>query len=113
MAITHTQTVSDLTVLNDGTDVVSEVTIKTVSVDDSDPSTLTTQSKETFQVDSSGGTGASGFVAYASLSQSAILAWTPVAEGLAASNTVTNQASWIESVKNPPAPAEVSKALPF
>ena len=113
MAITHTETVSDLIVLNDGTDVVSQVVIKTVSVDDSDPSNLTQTTSDTYFVDSSGGTGASGFVAYASLSQSAILAWTPVAEGLAASNTVINQASWIESVKNPPAPATKSEALPF
>ena len=76
-------------------------------------SVLTIEGSDNFEVDTSGGTGASGFVAYASLTQAAILAWTPVADGLAASNTVTNQAAWIESVKNPPAPAQVSKALPF
>ena len=111
MAITHTQTVSDLTVLNDGTDVVSEVTIKTVSVDDSDPSTLTTQSKETFQVDSSGGTGASGFVAFGSLSDTVVKNW--IADELAASNTKTNAEAWINSVKTPPTPAKASKALPW
>ena len=41
MAITHTETITDLIVLNDETDVVSQVAIKTVSVDDSDPSNLT------------------------------------------------------------------------
>jgi len=111
MAITHTQTVSNLTVLNDGTDVVSEVTIKTVSVDDSDPSTLTTQSEETFLVDSSGGTGASGFVAFGSLSDTVVKNW--IADELAASNTKTNAESWINSVKTPPTPTEVSKALPW
>ena len=111
MAITHTQTVSDLTVLNDGTDVVSEVTIKTVSVDDSNPSVLTIENEETFQVDSSGGTSAAGFVAYGSLSETVIKGW--IADELAASNTKINQESWIESVKNPPAPTQVSKALPF
>ena len=113
MAITHTQTVSALTILNTSDNIVSEVTVKTVSVDDSDPSTLTIDNEESFQVDTSGGTGASGFVAYASLTQSAILAWTPVADGLAASNTKVNAEAWIESVKNPPAPAEVDKALPW
>ena len=113
MAITHTQTVSGLTILNTSDNIVSEVTVKTVSVDDSDPSTLTIDNEESFQVDTSGGTGASGFVAYASLTQSAILAWTPVADGLASSNTKVNHEAWIESVKNPPAPAEVSKALPW
>ena len=111
MAITHTQTVSNLTVLNDGTDVVSEVTIKTVSVDDSDPSNLTQTSEETFQVDTSGGTGASGFVAFGSLSETVIKSW--ITDELAASNTKINAESWINSVKTPPTPAEVSKALPF
>ena len=113
MAITHTQTVSGLTILNNADNIVSDVTVKTVSVDDSNPSVLTIESEENYQVDTSGGTGASGFVAYADLTQSAILAWTPVAEGLAASNTAINQAAWIESVKNPPAPAQVSEPLPF
>ena len=113
MAITVTKTVTGLPILNNADNIVSEVEVTTKSVDDSDPSKLTTESSENFEVDTSGGTGASGFVAYASLTQSAILDWTPVKDGLAASNTVINQASWIESVKNPPAPAEVSKALPF
>jgi len=113
MAITVTQTVTALTILNNADKIVSEVEVTTKSVDDSNPSVLTIEGSESFQLDTSGGTGASGFVAYASLTQAAILAWTPVADGLSSSNTVTNQASWIESVKNPPAPAEVSKALPF
>ena len=113
MAITHTQTVSNLTILNNADNIVSEVTVKTVSVDDSDPNTLTIENEESFAVDTSGGTSASGFIAYESLTQSAILAWTPVAEGLTASNTKTNHESWIESVKNPPAPTHVDKALPF
>ena len=113
MAITHTQTVSDLTILNNADNIVAEVTIKTVSVDDSDPSVLRIESMESFPVETSGGTGASGFVAYESLTQAGILAWTPVADELAKSNTKTNHESWIESVKNPPAPAQVSKALPF
>ena len=109
MAITHTETVSDLIVLNDGTDVVSEVTIKTVSVDDSDPSTLTIENEETFQVDSSGGTSAAGFVSYGSLTEDAVKSWlaTEIAE------SKTKAEAWIESVKNPPAPPEVSKTQPW
>ena len=113
MAITHTQTVSGLTILNTSDNIVSEVTVKTVSVDDSDPTNLTIENEESFQLDTSGGTGASGFVAYASLTQSAVLAWTPVADGLTSSNTKVNHEAWIESVKNPPAPTEVDKALPW
>jgi len=111
MAITHTETVSDLIVLNDGTDVVSQVVIKTVSVDDSDPSNLTQTNSDTYFVDSSGGTGASGFVAYGSLSETVIKGW--ITDELAASNTKTNAEAWINSVKTPPTPAEVNKALPF
>ena len=113
MAITVTKTVTGLTILNNADKIVSEVEVTTKSVDDSNPSTLTIEGTDNFTVETSGGTGASGFVAYASLSQSAILAWTPVAEGLAASNTATNQAAWIESVKNPPTPPTKNEALPF
>ena len=113
MAITVTKTVSGLTILNNADKIVSEVEVTTKSVDDSNPSVLTIESTENYEVDSSGGTGASGFVAYASLTQSNILDWAPVKDGIAASNTVVNQASWIESVKNPPAPTHVNEALPF
>ena len=113
MAITHTQTVTGLTIVNNSDNIVSEVSVKTVSVDDSDPSTLTIEGEDSFEVDTSGGTGASGFVAYESLTQSTILAWTPVADGLAASNTKTNHEAWINSVKSPPTPTHVDKALPW
>ena len=113
MAITVTKTVTGLQILNNADNIVSEVEVTTKSVDDSNPSVLTIEATENFDVDTSGGTGASGFVAYDSLTQAAILAWTPVADGLSSSNTVINQAAWIESVKNPPAPATVNEALPF
>ena len=111
MAITHTETVSDLTVLNDGTDVVSEVEIKTVSVDDSDPSTLTQTSYDNYTVDSSGGTSAAGFVAYGSLTETVVKSW--IADELAAGNTKTLAEAWINSVKTPPTRAEVNKSLPW
>ena len=74
---------------------------------------FTIENEESFSLDTSGGTGASGFVAYDSLTQEKVLAWPPVAERLASSNTKINHEAWIESVKNPPAPAEVEKALPW
>ena len=111
MAITHTETVSDLIVLNDGTDVVSEVEIKTVSVDDSDAENLTQTNYDTYHLDTSGGTGASGFVTFGSLSETVIKNW--IADELAKSNTKTNAEAWINSVKSPPTPAEISKTLPF
>ncbi len=113
MAITVTKTVTGLTILNNADNIVSEVEVTIKSVDDSDPSNLTIESSENYELDTSGGTGASGFTAYADLTQSKILDWTPVKDGLANSNTVVNQASWINSVKSPPTPAEVTKALPW
>jgi len=111
MAITHTETVIDLIVLNDGTDVVSQVAIKTVSVDDSDPSNLTQTNYDTYIVDSSGGTSASGFVAYGSLSETVVKGW--IADELAVSNTKTLAEAWINSIKNPPTLPEVNKPLPW
>ena len=111
MAITHTETVTDLIVLNDGTDVVSQVAIKTVSVDDSDPSNLTQTNYDTYIIDSSGGTSAAGFVAYGSLSETIVKGW--ISDKLDASDTKTNAEAWINSVKSPPAPPEVNKALPW
>ena len=113
MAITHTQTVTGLTIVNNSDNIVSEVSVKTVSVDDSDPNTLTIEGEESFEVDTSGGTGASGFVAYESLTQDTILNWTEVKDYLASSNTKVNQESWINSVKTPPTPSHVNKDLPF
>ena len=113
MAITHTQTVSELTILNNSDNIVSEVTVKIVSVDDSDPERLTIESEESYRLDTSGGTSASGFVPYADLTQSKILAWDVVKDELASSNIKINHEAWIESVKNPPAPPEVNKALPW
>ena len=113
MAITHTQTVSELTILNNSDNIVSEVTVKTVSVDDSNPEVLTIESEESFRLDTSGGTGASGFVAYGDLTQSKILAWDTVKDGLASSNIQVNHEAWINSVKTPPTPTEVNKALPW
>ena len=111
MAITHTETVTNLTVLNDGSNVVSEITIKTVSVDDSDPTNLTIKSDQTYTVDTSGGSSAAGFVAFGSLSETVVKGW--IADEMSKSNTKANHESWIESVKNPPAPTEVDKTIPW
>ena len=113
MAITHTQTVTELTILNNSDNIVSEVTVEIVSVDDSDPEKLTIEGEETFRLDTSGGTGASGFIDYSDLTQSKILAWDVIKEGIESSNIQSNHEAWINSVKNPPAPAEVTKALPW
>ena len=111
MAITHTETVTSLTVLNDGTDVVSIIDITTVSVDDSDPSNLTRTFYDTYKVDTSGGASAAGFVEYGNLTEDVVKGW--IADELAASERKALAVAWIEELKNPPTPSEVSKALPW
>ena len=111
MAITHTETVTKLTVLNDGTDVVSVIDITTVSVDDSDPSNLTQTFYDTYKVDTSGGASAAGFVAYGSLTEDVVKGW--ISAELAASKMISNAEKWIENKKNPPTPIKVSKTLPW
>ena len=111
MAITHNVDILKLTVLNDGTDVVSIIDITTVSVDDSDPSNLTRTFYDTYKVDTSGGASAAGFVAYGSLTEDIVKGW--IAEELAGSIRKTLAEEWIEEKKNPPTPPEVSKALPW
>ena len=111
MAITHTANILKLIVLNDGTDVVSMVVIQTDSVDDSDPSNLKQLNLDGYPLDTSGGTSAAGFVAYGSLSEDVVKGW--ISTELAASNTKTNAENRINNIKNPPAPPEVSKTLPW
>ena len=111
MAITHTETVNELIVLNDGTDVVSLVIIKTVSVDDSDPANLTQTNLDCYNLDTSGGISASGFINYDGLSEDVVKGW--ISTQLAASNTKTIAEERINNIKNPPIEPEVSKALPW
>ena len=114
MAITHTQTVTGLTIINNADNIVSEVEVTTKSVDDSDPTNLVIEGTDTIQVTTEGvTTSTSGFVAYDSLTQDTILNWTEVKNHLDSSNTKTNQESWINSVKTPPTPSHVNKDLPF
>ena len=114
MAITHTQSVVGLQIINNSDNIVSEVTVKTVSVDDSDPSTLTIEGDDTIGITTTGiTTSTAGFVAYDSLTQDTILNWTEVKDALDSSNTKINQEAWINSVKTPPTPTHVDKALPF
>ena len=114
MAITHTQSVTRLTIVNNSDNIVSEVEVKTVSVDDSDPTNLTIEGSDTIGITTEGvTTSTAGFVAYESLTQDTILNWTEVKNHLDSSNTKVNQEAWINSVKTPPTPSHVDKALPF
>jgi len=112
MAITHTRTIENLEVRNDGNNIVCDIQVKWVSSDDSDVERTTIEGSETYQVNSEDVTSDSeGFVAFADLTEEIVLGW--IADELANSNTTQNNASWIDSVLNPPAPATVNKETPW
>ena len=114
MAITHTQSVSRLTIVNNSDNIVSEVEVTTKSVDDSDPTNLVIEGSDTIGITTTDITpSTAGFVAYESLTQDTILNWTEVKDALDSSNTKINQESWINSVKTPATPTHIDKALPF
>jgi hypothetical protein len=112
MAITHTRTIENLEVRNDGNNIVCDIQVKWVSSDDSDVERTTIEGSETYQVNSEDVTPDSeGFVAFADLTEEIVLGW--IADELANSNITQNNASWIDSVLNPPAPATVNKETPW
>jgi len=115
MAIQTSKAVTEIKVLNSGSkDVVAEFNLRVVSYDDSDQDRTTIDSEGTFELDTTDRTSSSdGWVDYESLTQAKLEEWggPELSEWLAA--VTDNQASWINSVLNPPAPAKVDKALPF
>ena len=89
MAISHTETVSHLTILNNSDNIVSDIKIKITSVDDSDPSNLTVEGSTNISFgDSSNLTGINtsvGFTTYSNLTENIVLGWlsnTPSLAGL-------------------------------
>jgi len=115
MAIQTSKAVTEIKVVNSGSqDVVSEFNLKVTSYDDSNQEGTTIDSENTFQLVTTERTSSSeGWVAYASLTQAKLEEWGGEELTQWVSQTTGNQASWINSVINPPAPAQVDKALPF
>ena len=115
MAIQTSRAVTEIKVVNSGSqDVVSEFNLKVTSYDDSNQEGTTIDSENTFQLDTTERTSSSeGWVAYASLTQAKLEEWGGEELTQWVSQVTGNQASWINSVINPPAPAQVDKALPF
>lgn len=112
MTITHTRTIENLEVRNDGNNVVCDIQVKWVSSDDSDVERTTIEGSETYQVNSEDVTPDSeGFVAFADLTEEIVLGW--IADELAEERVTAQHTSWINSVLNPPAPATVNKETPW
>ena len=115
MAIQTSKAVTEIKVVNSGSkNIIAEFNLKVTSYDDSNQEGTTIDSEGTFQLDTEGRTTSSeGWVAYGSVTQSKLEEWGGQELAQWVSQTTGNQASWINSVLNPPAPAIVDKALPF
>ena len=115
MAITHTSKVTNLRILNNSDNIISEVEVTTKSVDDSNPSELTIEDEETYDVDTSGGTSAVGFTTFSNLTEEKVLTWITSDATRSRKNDKIKlrHENWISSVKNPPAPSEVDKSIPW
>ena len=99
MAISHTQTVIAMAIVKSNSDnIVARVVVNTHSEDDSNPSEYNYDSYEEYKVDVSGGSSASGFVAYESLTEDIVLGW--VSTQLAASSMKTKNEAKITNMIN-------------
>tara|TARA_B100001250_G_scaffold388808_1_gene387372 strand:+ start:1306 stop:1656 length:351 start_codon:yes stop_codon:yes gene_type:complete len=116
MAISHTETVSHLTILNNSDNIVSDIRIKTTSVDDSDPSNLNIDSFTNISFgnasDLVGVTTAVGFTTYSNLTENIVLGWVssnPPLAGLVSSTQIVHEYR-LNELKQP---EKVDKALPW
>ena len=116
MAISHTETVSHLTILNNSDNIVSDIRIKTTSVDDSDPSNLNIASSTNISLgDSSNLTGINtsvGFTTYSNLTENIVLGWVssnPPLAGLVSSTQIVHEHR-LNELKQP---EKVDKVLPW
>jgi hypothetical protein len=115
MAIQFSKSITRIDVVNSGDkDVVSRVEIDFTSYDDSNQEGTTIQSSETFNLETDGRTSSSeGWVAYASLDAATIEGWLGSELTDRIASVQANHNGWINSVLNPPAPANVNKTLPW
>ena len=116
MAISHTETVSHLKILNNSDNIVSNITIKTTSVDDSDPSNLNIATLTNISFgDSSNLTGINtsvGFTTYSNLTENIVLGWVSTNTSLAGlvSTTQMVNENRLNELKQP---EKVDKEIPW
>lgn len=114
MTIQHSRTIENLEVLNDGNNVVTEVTVRFDSYDDSDQKRTKISSNHRFELETEGITPESeGFVAFDSLTAETVEGWLSDKLTTQEANVQTGHTTWINSVLNPPAPRTVNKATPW
>ena len=115
MAIQFSKNITNIEVVNSGDrDVVSRVEFEFTSYDDSNQEDTTIQSSEAFELGTDDRTSSSeGWVAYDSLNATTIEGWLGSELTDRIASIQANHNGWINSVLNPPAPANVNKALPW
>ena len=113
MAITHTQTVTELEVLKDNSDdIVGVVSVTTTSVHDLDLSLYRRVTNEEFKVETTGiSASTSGFKPYNSLTESDVLGW--ISSQLASSKTKKRHETSINEDIARYNRSTVDKALPW
>lgn len=105
MAVTHTWSITRLEQLNDGTGTVTEVFYNVLSEDE-----ISCNSSGSVRLDTD---SIENFIQYQNLTEEILLGWVKEKLGENLGNHEVNNAAWIESVKNPPAPRTISQPLPW
>lgn len=106
MAITHTWEIREMEQLNDGSGIVVRVGYSVNSTDGN----VSTQSGGGVQLETE---NIENFISYEDLTEELVLDWVKEKLGENLGNHEINNASWIDSVVNPPAPKTISTGLPW
>lgn len=106
MTITHTWKIDRMRELNNDLGVVSEVSYSVHSTNGN----ISTQSGGTVELKIE---NIENFISYEDLTEEIVLGWVRQKLGENLGNHEVNNASWIDSIENPPAPKTISKELPW
>jgi hypothetical protein len=106
MAITHTWSIRELVQLNDNSGTVVRVQYNVNSTD----GTISTKSEGGVELETE---NIDNFISYESLTEELVLGWVKEKLGPNLGNHEVNNAAWIDSVANPPAPRTINSPLPW
>jgi len=106
MTITHTWKIDIMRELNNDLGVVSEVSYSVHSTNGN----ISTKSGSTVELKTE---NIENFISYEDLTEEIVLGWVKERLGKNLGNHEVNNASWIDSIENPPAPRTISKELPW
>ena len=106
MAIAHTWSIGELVQLNDNSGTVVRVQYNVNSTD----GTISTKSEGLVELETE---NIDNFISYESLTEELVLGWVKEKLGPNLGNHEVNNAAWIDSVVNPPAPRTINSALPW